>query len=117
MRRVKSGKQADLASLFFWLSARNGNSEHLRRNNSFADFRYAARHANRKVVAYLDGDDAAGHVDGNRAVAQTKLVCHSRRRAAAAAARQGVACAALPNFDLDVRAVEDFHELHVCSVW
>ena len=32
---------------------------------------------------------------------------------AAAAGCQRITCAALPDFNLDVRAVEDFHELHV----
>src|SRR5277367_2026138 len=80
-------------------------------HHAFGNLGHAASHLNRKIVADLDLDFSAGHVDGDGTVAQAELVRHGRRRAAAAAACQRVTRAAFPNLNLDIRAVEDFQEL------
>jgi hypothetical protein len=42
--------------------------EHFLRHHAFGNFRHRPSHADRKVVANFNGDDTAGHMDGNRAV-------------------------------------------------
>ena len=92
------------------------SAEYFLRDNAVGHLRDRAGHANRKIVADFDGNDAAGHVDGNLAVAQAEPVRHRRRRAAAAAARQRVTRAAFPDFDLDIIPVEHLHQLHVDAI-
>ena len=75
-----------------------------------------AGHAHGEVVANLDRDLAAGHVHGDVAIAEADAVRDGCGGAAAGAGGEGVACAALPDLDLDVVAVEDFEELNVGAV-
>ena len=75
-----------------------------------------ARHADRVVVADFDRDLAAGHVHGDVAVAEADAVGDGCGGAAAGAGCEGVACAAFPDLDLNVVAVDYFKELHVGAV-
>jgi len=75
-----------------------------------------ACHTHCVVVADFNRDLAAGHVHGDRTIAEANSVSHRCGGTAAGARCEGVACAALPYFDLNVVAVENFEELHVGTV-
>ncbi len=75
-----------------------------------------AGHADCVIVADFDRDLTAGHVHGDVAIAEADAVRDGGRGAAAGAGGEGVACAALPDFDLDVVAVDYFKELHVGAI-
>ena len=87
---------------------KQSSAKNLRADDAFGNFRHAAGHQDVEAVADFDLDDAAGAVDGNVFVHEAELVRHRRARAAAAAAGERVTCAAFPNLNLDVSAVEDF---------
>ncbi len=72
-----------------------------------------AGHPDGVVVADMDADLASGHVHGDVAVAQADSVGNGGCGAAAGAGGQGVAGAALPDFDLDVVPVDGLEELDV----
>jgi len=55
----------------------------------------------------------AGHVDGHAAIDEAEAVGDGGRGAAAAARRERVAGTALPDFDADIRAVDDLEELDI----
>src|ERR1019366_2784673 len=87
--------------------------ENLWTNDALGYTRHAAGHADDKIIADFDLDDAAWAMHGDIAVHEAEFVRHRRRGAAAAAAGKRVARAALPNLNLDVRAIQNFHELDV----
>ena len=88
-------------------------AEHFRSHHSFTYFRHRPGHEDGKVVRDRDGQFAAGHVNRDGRIHQAQPPRHGHGGATAAAARQRVARAALPDFDLDISPVEDFKELDV----
>src|ERR1017187_4521910 len=92
---------------------KRSSAENFRADDAFGNFRHAADHADGEGVADFDFDDAAGTVDGNIFVHEAEFVRDRRGGAAAAAAGQRVARAAFPDLNLEIRAIQNFHELHV----
>ena len=70
-------------------------------------------HADRKTGADLDADFTAEHVDGDVGIDEAELVRDGGRGAGTAARGERVTGAALPDFNLNVGAVDDLEKLDV----
>ena len=81
-----------------------------------SDTRSGSCHADVVGVVDLKLDIAARHVDSNVVVDEPEFFGDRSGSARTAAAREGVAGAAFPDFNLDIGSVEDFEELDVGAV-
>src|ERR1700744_2532324 len=82
-----------------------------RTDQTFRDAGDGTGHANGKIIPNLNLDDATRTMNGYTSIYQAQFMRHCGRGSAAAG--KCVPGAALPDLDLDIRAINDFQELHI----
>ena len=76
-----------------------------------------AGHVNLKIVTDLYSYLSSWHVYRNVLVAESDAMGNCRSCAAAGARGERITCAALPDFDLNIIAVQNLKKLNIGSVW